>query len=188
MSDMNSGDSCCTCTPWAVVVRIAKPPSNLPLSSRAITEEVEKIEPTPNDVLRGRGKKISNHPGNRKFSNIIKGTRQQYVFARKDKKRLYSKRVLDVIQQMDPPGRFLSAGKEVDEWIEDICKEALAKIRQALRGGASDLLLKKSGVASPSSKDHQQIEGEGARPKDGETEQHIIMVSLQTRNHKGHLD
>ena len=106
------------------------------------------------------------------------------MLAPKCEKYLYSKRVLDEIQQMDPPGRFLSAGKAVEEWIEMSQKEALLKIRQALRDGAPDLL-KKSGVASPSSQHQQQIEGEGARPKEGETEQHISMVSFQTRNQEG---
>lgn len=76
----------------------------------------------------------------------------------------------------------------MDEWIIKVSKkEALLKIRQALREEEPDLL-KKSGVASPSNPYHQQFEGEGARPKEGETEQHISMLPKRGTTGSLHLN
>jgi hypothetical protein len=145
-----------------------------------MTDENDKIEPSHNDVFKGRGKGISSHPGNIQCRNIINGIREQYAFATSlIEKEIYAKRVLNEIQQMDPPGRFLSHDKSANEWVEISGKAALAKIRQALREGAPDLLKNKGRVTPTKSKDHQEIAFEAARQlKEGQTaEEHLGMVS-----------
>jgi hypothetical protein len=150
----------------------------------ATTDESDKIEPSHNDVFKGRGKGISSHPGNIQCRDIMNGIREQYAFATVVEKDLYAKGVLDEIQQMDPPGRFLSHDKNTNEWVEISENAALAKIRQALREGAPDLLNKKnkgSRVSRPTiSMDHQEIAFDAARQlKEGQTaEEHIGMVSF----------
>ena len=153
--------------------------------STAMTDENDKIEPSHNDVFKGRGKGISSHPGNIQCRNIINGIREQYAFATSlIEKEICAKRVLNEIQQMDPPGRFLSHDKNTNEWVEISENAALAKIRQALREGAPDLLNKKnkgSRVSRPTiSMDHQEIAFDAARQlKEGQTaEEHIGMVSF----------
>ena len=145
----------------------------------ATTDESDKIEPSHNDVFKGRGKGISSHPGNIQCRDIMNGIREQYAFATVVEKDLYAKGVLDEIQQMDPPGRFLSHDKNTNEWVEISENAALAKIRQALREGAPDLLKNKGRVTPTKSKDHQEIAFEAARQlKEGQTaEEHIGMVS-----------
>ena len=138
-----------------------------------MAEEMKKIQPTHNDVLKGRGKRINRHPGNIQFLNIVIRMRQQYAFApTMREKQIYAKRVLDELLQMDPPGRFLSpAGKKVknEEWIAMSEQAALIEIRQALREGAPDVI-NKSRVVSPNSKDHHKIEGDSPAR---ETKEHI---------------
>lgn len=159
------------------MVRIAKPATWPSISSRrAITEEIKKIEPTRNDVLKGRGKRLSRHPG-----NTLK------YHKRNEAAICVCSKVWEISLFKARLGRDSANGpaRTLDEWIIKVSKkEALLKIRQALREEEPDLL-KKSGVASPSNPYHQQFEGEGARPKEGETEQHISMVSFQTRNKEG---
>lgn len=157
-----------------------------------MADEINKIEPTHNDVLKGRGKGISRHPGNFQFRNIINGIREQYALGPLIEKEMCAKRILNEIQQMDPPGRFLSPGKNSNEWVEISGKAALAKIRQALREGAPDLLKKRSssrrsaGVTPTKSEDRQDIACEAAiQLKEGQTEEHIGLVSsLDMVNHE----
>jgi len=64
-------------------------------------------EATENDVICGRGGAINSHPGNRRFRNYINELKYQYLHESKQTKPKVAMRVLDLIKQSNPPGRFL---------------------------------------------------------------------------------
>lgn len=72
------------------------------------TEGQEYIsKATCNDVICGRGGKINNHPGNKRFRGFINELKYQYLNEPKQTKPNVAMRVLNLIKQSDPPGRFL---------------------------------------------------------------------------------
>ena len=70
---------------------------------------------TPNlffhqDVLFGRGFTISSHPGNRHLRSVVQAHKPAFlklIKAKKAEKRNIARRIVDEIQELDPPGRFL---------------------------------------------------------------------------------
>ncbi|VEU33832.1 unnamed protein product [Pseudo-nitzschia multistriata] len=94
------------------------------------------------DVLSGRGVNIAQHPGNERFRSLINASRDEKYcsdFTTEEKKAL-AQEVIDHIESLDPPGRFLkregvsqsSRGLE-GPWEELTKKEASKKATQALR-------------------------------------------------------
>ena len=59
------------------------------------------------DVLFGKGKPISRHPGNKHLRSIIQDQKPAFLEARKKEKRNVAKGSIDSIENLDPPGRFL---------------------------------------------------------------------------------
>ena len=74
-----------------------------------ITEGDQEFIPnaTSNDVICGRGGAINNHPGNKRFRGFINELKYQYLHEPKQTKPNVAMRVLNLIKQSDPPGRFL---------------------------------------------------------------------------------
>lgn len=62
---------------------------------------------TSNDVICGRGGAINNHPGNKRFRGFINELKYQYLHEPKHTKPNVAMRVLNLIKQSNPPGRFL---------------------------------------------------------------------------------
>ena len=95
------------------------------------------IVPAPNDVLFGRGHKTYKHAGNQRYRYVIQSLKPEHDAAPKSLRAVYGKQVVNYIQNLQPPGRFLKrqAGKEKDAgaWIEVDTKLAVERARQALR-------------------------------------------------------
>ncbi|KAG7369657.1 hypothetical protein IV203_027403 [Nitzschia inconspicua] len=94
------------------------------------------------DVLSGRGVNIAQHPGNERFRALVT-TRYDDAYCSTfttNEKRALAREIIDHIQNLDPPGRFLKRnGKShsnrglMGPWEELSPKEVLKKTCQALR-------------------------------------------------------
>ena len=94
------------------------------------------FHPERNDVLCGRGKFAMNWKGNLFFSTFIKINKERYSKANNQIKQQIANDVVNEIQSLSPPGRFLMLSS--NEWIEISNERAIRKIRQALREGTKD--------------------------------------------------
>ena len=93
-----------------------------------------------NDVLKGRGIIINNSPGNVQYRSIVNAWKRRYVYANRESKPWYSEQIYKQIQDMNPPGRFLKYDKSSARWYIIPKKDALHKIRQALRENARGIM------------------------------------------------
>lgn len=109
-----------------------KPPTNHSAASRRFDtpllasgdDDQEFIqEVTDNDVICGRGGAINNHPGNKRFREFINEFKYAYLHESKQKKPKVAMRVLELVKQSNPPGRFLM--KFPEGYLE--CSEDRAK-------------------------------------------------------------
>lgn len=100
------------------------------------------IAPHSNDVLSGRGNFVNYHEGNRNFRAIVKNYKEDYVACTKSHKPKFAKIVVDQIQSLDPPGRFLKQDSVTKLWYDIGNKKAIEKTRQALREGAPKIIQK----------------------------------------------
>jgi len=91
-------------------------------------------KPSDNDVLFGRGGRINEHPGNKKFRAIVNTYKNHYNNQRsKREKRKIINEVIDRIMSMG--GIFLEKGPS-GNYIEQKREKAFKKTSQALREGA----------------------------------------------------
>ena len=91
------------------------------------------IEPNNNDVLSGRGGRINAHPGNKQYREIVRQYRGIYhanETKKLDKSKIAAK-IVEIIRNMDPPGRFLK--EESNAWVEIGDEKARKKAGQAMR-------------------------------------------------------
>lgn len=64
------------------------------------------VEPNPMDILCGRGKSISAHPGNVRFRDMIVARREEYQHAKKrDDKSRITEEIVDSLQGGTEPSR-----------------------------------------------------------------------------------
>lgn len=121
---------------------------------------------TDNDVLCGRGGVTNCHAGNRRFRELVKAHQPTYLSAPKMEKAKIAKRIVSLIRQAIPPGRFLQQSKADGSWNDIGDLKAREKASQALRekapearivfSAAAELLNTKEGrVASSSSSDRK---------------------------------
>lgn len=115
---------------------VSSPEVSPPLNS--FQRRVGITVPNANDILCGRGKTINAHTGNIQFLSIIKNMKGNYNAAELNKK-IYGKLVVQAIQSLNPPGRFLQKDKEDDLWYDIGEQKALLKTRVALREGVPAL-------------------------------------------------
>ena len=115
----------------------ASTPQVTPDSASAdFTNETTK-EPSPNDVLCGRGGSINSHPGNERFRTLVEKRKRVYLTARfKREKRLIASSIVSEIRGLDPPGRFLQQDKKSGLWKDIGDEKARDKTSQALRENA----------------------------------------------------
>ena len=96
--------------------------------------------PHPNDVLSGRGGGVNGHEGNIRFRVWVAQRKNDYILAPcKKKKDQVARDVIAIVQNQDPPGRFLQKdpmGSAGNAWIELDDGKMMARTRQALREGA----------------------------------------------------
>jgi hypothetical protein len=91
-----------------------------------------------NDVLCGKGRAISNYPGNVQLRAMARRKKAEYLNSsiRMEKAYICARLVLE-IRSLTPPGRFLKADRE-NKWIEIGDKIARKKVAQVLRESAYD--------------------------------------------------
>lgn len=96
-------------------------------------------KPSHNDVLLGRGVGINRRPGNIYFRDVVSQQVEEYLESSKSHKIKISRRVIDHIHALNPPGRFLEKDEATGRWRECEVKRAHEKAAQALRDGAARL-------------------------------------------------
>ena len=101
---------------------------------------VSRDELNCNDVLAGRGGWVHQHHGNVQFRNLLRRYNQQYNDAERGDKIRIIHTVMEKINSMVPPGRYLKEytpenGDEdiVEGWIEMTHEEAVKKTRKAIK-------------------------------------------------------
>ena len=97
------------------------------------------------DVLFGRGFSIGAHPGNQHLRNVVRSQKPAFDAARKKEKKMIARQIVEDIQNLDPPGRFLiedpssAAGNNargeimVNAWIIVEEEKAVNKVMHRLR-------------------------------------------------------
>ena len=105
-------------------------PSNAPRTAAQTGDRIK--EPHDNDVLLGRGKFASEHPGNILFRQIVWELKEEYYVARKNEKTKMVHRIIDKIKSLDPPGRFLEKDEDLT-FVDAPMDRVVLKVSQALR-------------------------------------------------------
>ena len=83
-----------------------------------------------NDILIGRGKRTSTHPGNVALSALVATKRREYLESEKADKTRIIDGILIAVSNCDPPGRFIKESDGV--WKCVGVKSARAKVQSAL--------------------------------------------------------
>lgn len=91
--------------------------------------------PNYNDVLSGRGGKINAHPGNLQFRRVVNQYKGIYIASetKKIEKPLIAAQIVNIIRNMNPPGRFLEQVEDNECWVEIGDEKACKKAGQAVR-------------------------------------------------------
>jgi len=97
------------------------------------------ITPHQHDILSGRGNGANQHPGNIFFRNLIHKYKHHYIHTGPSEKKLITKRIVEEVQQRNPPGRFLKQNPENELWDCLDIDKVLKKTGQALREKAPEL-------------------------------------------------
>lgn len=108
-----------------------------------LKEGETEIKPHSNDVLCGRGIPIREFPGNKQFRSFVAEQKSNYVFATKAEKPSFADALWQRIQELNPPGRFLKQDGKTGKWEIIPQKKSFAKIRQAFREGANEMIVKR---------------------------------------------
>lgn len=104
------------------------------------------VEPSTQDVLKGRGEGLYNHEGNRFYRWIIK--EKAFVYQSATKRQIKSDTIAEIYSEIQRRGgRFLVFDENVNQWHQMKESEAKKKISQSLR----DEKKKRQNVASKSS-------------------------------------
>lgn len=96
------------------------------------------VDPLPNDVLCGRGGLSNNHIGNVAWRQRVADNQEEYLSMTKREKSDLSRRIVDSIRNLNPPGRFLKKDTKTGLWKDIGDKDAHRKTSQALREGAPE--------------------------------------------------
>jgi len=97
-------------------------------------------EPSPNDVLFGRGKATTDHAGNQFFRELIRKHKKDFLASSFHERKRFPQMIVDEIKSGNPPRRFMRQETKTKLWHEVSLKDALIKARQALRGDSHILL------------------------------------------------
>ena len=96
-------------------------------------------EPSPNDVLYGRGGGTNHHPGNKRYRRWVEERKVEYVNSKRLDKPIVA---LDIVKRwrgQSPPGRFLKLDEKTGTWNDVGDKKAREKTSQALREKAPEI-------------------------------------------------
>jgi len=97
-------------------------------------------DPSPNDILCGRGVGTNHHPGNKRYRKLVEDRKIEYVNVKR--KRDKSVVALDIVKKwrsQSPPGRFLRMDDKTGLWSDVGDKKAREKTSQALREKAPQI-------------------------------------------------
>ena len=147
------------------VIRRESNDSNLTVSTLGFPEQQEVTtgiraeDRNENDVLFGRGKGSNNYIGNQRFRQIVNQYREHYFETRRTEKPLLARRVMDLIRNQVPSGRFLQFDSITGKYFEVSEEVAVRKTSQSLREGKlqrqknkeaeTHVLPKKSSISGP---------------------------------------
>ena len=144
-------------------------------------------EPNQNDVLSGRGGKINSNPGNIHFRTMVKEYKDRYLETRKKEKLAVAKVVVNLIRDLDPPGRFLEKPKNSEYWVDIGTKRAIEKASQLLREG-SPVIRKRKHYDKAVEVDRDSTSNDGQRliTSVSKKDEHIVgamkLVDSQAKN------
>lgn len=96
---------------------------------------VAQTDVTVNDVLLGRGSSLGSHKGNIQFRFIIlkTATKNADKIFKRNEKTFESSKIVALIRNLTPPGRFLSKNEKSGYWEEVGDSKARKKVAQAFR-------------------------------------------------------
>jgi len=110
-----------------------------------LTEGVENsdlhhiVVPRDHDVLSGRGHFTNKHPGNQRYRSLVTKYKGAHKACGYLDKCIFPNEIVNVIRNLDPPGRFLKQDFTSKLWHDIGMKKTLEKTQQALREGASEI-------------------------------------------------
>jgi hypothetical protein len=122
----------------------------------SLARETTEESPGSFDVLLGRGKTHTGHPGNKRLQTVLSmhSVRYNATTSRKEKTAITQEIVQIIHSESDPPGRFLKFDKDANGWVKVDDAWARIKVSHAIRY-ASRYKKRKSPLANsePSSQD-----------------------------------
>jgi hypothetical protein len=109
--------------------------SSMPTSTEASQNLVTTETPGRFDVLLGRGKKHSGHPGNERLQNVLdmNSVRYNATTSRNEKTAITQEIVQRIQTACDPRGRFVKFDKDANGWVEVDDATARIKVSHAIR-------------------------------------------------------
>mmetsp|Transcript_9194 Transcript_9194/g.10106 ORF Transcript_9194/g.10106 Transcript_9194/m.10106 type:complete len:823 (+) Transcript_9194:173-2641(+) len=118
--------------------------TNMLLSNRPQVDPLKNqgfgiVTPHQHDILSGRGNGANQHPGNIFFRNLIHKYKHHYIHTGPSEKKLITKRIVEEVQNRNPPGRFLKQNNATELWDCLDIDKVLKKTGQALREKAPEL-------------------------------------------------
>jgi hypothetical protein len=115
--------------------RIRSVMNNTPAPQPSYSQSRNRIDdPTPVDVLLGRGKPVQSHPGNQWMLRIVDEHRARYLQAERKDKHEIIEEIMRIIQECG--GRFLTRVDYENYWIEVSHSIAYRKVGHAFRSKA----------------------------------------------------
>ena len=73
-------------------------------------------DPSPNDVLYGRGGGTNHHPGNKRYRKWVEDRKVEYVNSKRLEKPIVALEVVKKWREQSPPGRFLKVDDKTGLW------------------------------------------------------------------------
>jgi len=130
-------------------------------------QQLEDIEaPDSNDIISGRGKRIMKRSGNRFFREMISKHREDFQSVSLEERKKIVAKIVDVIYNLAPPGRFLKQDVRTKLWYDIGRNEALVKTRQALGNGKIESSNTNISVHHPTDKNGVMPEVDSAKISD----------------------
>jgi hypothetical protein len=124
------------------------------MERQSVTSTDYPIKPLTNDILVGRGKKISRHEGNAQLRDKAMDTIWEYIRANKREKSRIINELLQWVNNHDPPGRFLEQNPQDGKWHETSLETARLKVSQLYRDTAAKA--KRGDDVKSSRKDYEE--------------------------------
>lgn len=106
-----------------------------------VAAEAVEIELHPHDILLGRGG--YNHPGNQWYRNLVRTNHALYRNVPGGTKPRVSKLIVEAVNQLVPPGRFLTLSSSLSSstiWKVIPYEQAITKTSQALRDSSTSCI------------------------------------------------